>query len=141
MKFNTNETVKGILTESGAEIYNRQKLDVEPELSAGDTIEKQLWVFMAIFGPYLSLGKGSPVRGCSLEFSVPVGLPPQFAVKLSGQSKYWDFQDEKWVDFSSELLTTLTNKLDVAQGARDELVYADWRCEVVRVSMFEESVK
>lgn len=58
---NTNADASAVLTQYGAEIYNKAhecipaKYRSEPK-KAGDVMRSQLWTFMNIFGPFLYMG-------------------------------------------------------------------------------------
>jgi len=71
MKININNTVKVRLNDLGRKIINEHndKIKLRYPIFKGSLIETddkgwstwQLWELMAIFGPYISLGKDSPI--------------------------------------------------------------------------------
>jgi len=77
MKFNMNNTVSVVLTDSGAKVWNARWSDTKllyrylPRyFQAGDTLTEQFWVIMQVFGPHIHMGMQPLFEGMDIEFDI-----------------------------------------------------------------------
>lgn len=76
MRLNLNETVKVKLTERGKELYREYFSPLpdgfeqpEPRIDEDGFTEIQLWVFMAMFGKSMSIGKPNVIKPLEIVFN------------------------------------------------------------------------
>lgn len=68
---NLNDTVEVVLTDTGAEIYNKYYENSkwrDVNVSEGHILRSQLWSIMQVFGEYLYLGGHVPFKDCLIKF-------------------------------------------------------------------------
>jgi hypothetical protein len=80
MKFNINNYVSVVLTQTGADIFNANEEyweNILPQGSSrgirykvGDTMRAQMWHMFQLFGPHIHLGGEIPFYMCEIDISV-----------------------------------------------------------------------